>query len=108
MRWKEEAAESKPAATTTPDLGSPRGKVDRWAAWRYAAGKATLLDILHERDATAGRPVGAGAPLHRRHGPPRPPPSPRRRQGPRQQRQLVLSQAWLQKNDHPFCFLEPG
>ena len=51
------AAECKPAATTTPDTGSPRGKVDRWAAWRYVAGEATLVDILRERGATAGNPA---------------------------------------------------
>ncbi|XP_066359668.1 protein AMEIOTIC 1 homolog isoform X2 [Miscanthus floridulus] len=50
------AAESKPA-TATPDPGSPRGKVDRWSAWRYAAGEATLVDILRERGATAGNPA---------------------------------------------------
>jgi hypothetical protein len=57
------AAESKPAgaatATATPDSGSPRGngKVDRWAAWRYAAGEAALANILRERGATAGNPT---------------------------------------------------
>ncbi|XP_066356711.1 protein AMEIOTIC 1 homolog isoform X2 [Miscanthus floridulus] len=50
------AAESKPAIAT-PDPASPRGKVDRWSAWRYAAGEATLVDILRERGATAGKPV---------------------------------------------------
>lgn len=50
------AAQRKPA-TATPDPASPRGKVDRWSAWRYAAGEATLVDILRERGATAGKPA---------------------------------------------------
>ncbi|CAN6339042.1 unnamed protein product [Urochloa humidicola] len=49
-------AESKPAASA-PAPASPRGKVDRWAAWRYAAGEAALVDILRARGAVAGNPA---------------------------------------------------
>ncbi|CAN6348576.1 unnamed protein product [Urochloa humidicola] len=52
----EEEAESKPTASA-PAASSPRGKVDRWSAWRYAAGEAALVDILRSRGAVAGRPA---------------------------------------------------
>ncbi|PUZ67966.1 hypothetical protein GQ55_3G476700 [Panicum hallii var. hallii] len=55
---EEEVVESKPAAPApAPEPSSPRGKVDRWAAWRYAAGEAALLDILRARGASAGKPA---------------------------------------------------
>jgi hypothetical protein len=58
---EEEEVESKPpAAAPGPELGSPTGKVDRWTAWRYAAGEAALLNILRARGATAGKPAPRG------------------------------------------------
>ncbi|KAF8762978.1 hypothetical protein HU200_008825 [Digitaria exilis] len=57
---EEEEAESKPATpvpVSKPERGSPGGKVDRWSAWRYAAGEAALLDILRARGAIAGKPA---------------------------------------------------
>jgi hypothetical protein len=59
---EEQEAESKPAAAAAPgpELGSPTGKVDRWTAWRYAAGEAALLNILRARGATAGKPAPRG------------------------------------------------
>ncbi|XP_039803955.1 protein AMEIOTIC 1 homolog [Panicum virgatum] len=55
---EEKVAESKPAASApAPEPSSPRGKVDRWLARRYAAGEATLLDILRARGASAGKPA---------------------------------------------------
>ncbi|CAN6357140.1 unnamed protein product [Urochloa humidicola] len=53
----EEEAESKPAASAAPELGSPSGKVERWSAWRYAAGEAAMVEILRSRGAVAGRPA---------------------------------------------------
>uniref|UniRef100_K3ZCS4 PTC1-like winged helix-turn-helix domain-containing protein n=3 Tax=Setaria italica TaxID=4555 RepID=K3ZCS4_SETIT len=53
---EEEEAESKPAAPA-PGPASRRGKVDRWTAWRYAAGEAALLGILRARGACAGKPA---------------------------------------------------
>ncbi|KAF8655648.1 hypothetical protein HU200_060966 [Digitaria exilis] len=57
---EEEEAESKPATpapASKPERGSPGGKVERWSAWRYAAGEAALLDILRARGAIAGKPA---------------------------------------------------
>ncbi|KAJ1266484.1 hypothetical protein BS78_08G154300 [Paspalum vaginatum] len=45
------------APAPAPDPGSPRGKVDRWAACRYAAGEAALLGILRAGGATAAKPM---------------------------------------------------
>ncbi|CAL4897620.1 unnamed protein product [Urochloa decumbens] len=58
---EEEEAESKPAASApAPSLASPCGKVERWSAWRYAAGEAALVDILRARGAVAGNPAPRG------------------------------------------------
>ncbi|XP_062202719.1 protein AMEIOTIC 1 homolog [Phragmites australis] len=51
--------ESKTAAPA-PKPGSPRGKVDRWSARRYAAAEVALLDILRARGAREGKPLQRG------------------------------------------------
>ncbi|CAM0147278.1 unnamed protein product [Urochloa decumbens] len=59
----EEEADSKPAASASalaPSLASPCGKVERWSAWRYAAGEAALVDILRAWGAVAGNPAPRG------------------------------------------------
>ncbi|TVU48964.1 hypothetical protein EJB05_00252, partial [Eragrostis curvula] len=60
----DEEEDSKPAAASTalalapsPAPSSPRGKVDRWSAQRYAAGQAALLGIMRARGATAAKPA---------------------------------------------------
>ncbi|KAG2630855.1 hypothetical protein PVAP13_3KG554200 [Panicum virgatum] len=52
-----ELEEEEVAPAPAPEPSSPRGKVDRWSAWRYAAAEAALLDILRARGASAGKPA---------------------------------------------------
>ncbi|KAL6643885.1 hypothetical protein ACP70R_018651 [Stipagrostis hirtigluma subsp. patula] len=42
------------------ERSSPRGKVDRWSAQRYAKAEAAMLDILRARGASAGKPLPRG------------------------------------------------
>ncbi|KAL6847150.1 hypothetical protein ACP4OV_023003 [Aristida adscensionis] len=55
----DEEKERNPAALV-PKPGSPRGKVGRWSARRYATAEAAMLGILRARGASAGKPLPRG------------------------------------------------